>query len=210
VLLDDTLRLVLSDERRVDVTEHRTGPVRSESARLDILAATASLFSSRGYDHLTMEGIAAAAGVGKQTIYRWWGSKGALVAECLLEGLLLPERFTPADTGDLRADLVDWLRLLLDTIEKLGGGAFLRSLVVAAAESDDVGARLQEGLGVDEYLVARLRSAVDAGDLPAEAPLAEIGEALVGAVILRSLSRTTTLGASPERLVDAVLGGRRA
>jgi AcrR family transcriptional regulator len=192
------------------MAEHRTGPVRSESARLAILTATAQLFSTRGYDHLTMEGIASRAGVGKQTIYRWWGSKGALVAECLIEGLLLPERFTPADTGDLRADLVGWLGRIIDTVDKLGGDAFLRSLIVAAAESDDVGARLQEGLGVGDDLVDRLRSAVASGDLRADAPLEEIGEALVGAVILRSLSRMPDRRDEvPERLVDAVLGGQR-
>jgi len=61
----------------------RSGPVRSEAARQAILEATARLLVERGYDHLTMEGIAATAGVGKQTVYRWWPSKGAVIAECL-------------------------------------------------------------------------------------------------------------------------------
>ena len=67
-----------------------------------ILDATARLFAERGYDHLTIEGIAAEADVGKQTIYRWWPSKGALVADCLLEGMLLPSgssRPTPATSA---------------------------------------------------------------------------------------------------------------
>lgn len=42
-----------------------TGPVRSEAARLAILDAAVSLFAERGYDHLTMKGIARCAGVGK-------------------------------------------------------------------------------------------------------------------------------------------------
>ena len=53
-------------------------------------------FAERGYDHLTMEGIAATAGVGKQTVYRWWPSKGAVIAECLLEGKLLTQPLAPA------------------------------------------------------------------------------------------------------------------
>ncbi len=64
----------------------RSGPVRSEAARLAILDAAVALFAERGYDHLTIEGIARRAGVGKQTIYRWWSSKGDVIAEAILEG----------------------------------------------------------------------------------------------------------------------------
>ena len=57
------------------MNEHRAGPVRSAAAREAILAATAKMFQEQGYDQLSIEGIAREAGVGKQTIYRWWGSK---------------------------------------------------------------------------------------------------------------------------------------
>jgi AcrR family transcriptional regulator len=58
----------------VQVNEHRTGRVRSEAAREAILSATVRLIHARGYDHLTIEGVAKEAHVGKQTIYRWWPS----------------------------------------------------------------------------------------------------------------------------------------
>ena len=90
-------------------TERRRGAARSEPARVAILTATAKLFAEQGYDHLTMEGIAAEARVGKQTIYRWWRSKSALIADCLIAGLLIPEWLTPANTGSERADLTAWL-----------------------------------------------------------------------------------------------------
>ncbi|MGO7983441.1 helix-turn-helix domain-containing protein, partial [Rhizobium johnstonii] len=76
------------------MAEHRRGPVRSEVARMAILEATARQFEARGYDQLTMEGIAAEAKVGKQTIYRWWPSKSALVADCLIAGLLFQHRLS--------------------------------------------------------------------------------------------------------------------
>ena len=69
----------------------RRGPKRSEEARLAILHAAAARVVAHGYDHLTMEGVAADAKVGKQTIYRWWPSRSALVADCLAERLLLAE-----------------------------------------------------------------------------------------------------------------------
>ena len=91
------------------MTFRRTGPVRSEEARTAILAATGRLMSERGYEHLTIEGIAQEAGVGKQTIYRWWKSKGEIIADSLLDGLIFNERLTLPDTGNIQIDLVDWL-----------------------------------------------------------------------------------------------------
>ena len=188
------------------MSEHRQGPVRSEAARVAILEATARLFQARGYEHLTMEGIASEAGVGKQTIYRWWPSRAALVADCLLEGRLFSERLNFPNTGDLRRDLVTWLDKIFDVIDEPAGDLLWRSLIAVATESEDVGRRLYESLGIGSSLVPRLRAAVDASDLRADAPVEEIGEALVGALILRALSRLPTQPGSAERLVDAVLG----
>lgn len=196
----------MGDGYHVLVSEHRRGPVRSEAARVAILDATARLFESRGYDHLTMEGIAAEAHVGKQTIYRWWPSKGALVADCLLEGLLFRQGFSPADTGDLRADLTAWLRGILGFVDREGGDTMVHSLIAAAGDHPSVGARLSEQLGANSLLHARFEAAVAAGQLSPDRPLDELGDALVGAVVLRALSRTPSDAAAAGRLVDAVLG----
>ena len=193
-------------EYHVLVSEHRGGPVRSEAARIAILDATARLFEIRGYDHLTMEGIAAEAHVGKQTIYRWWPSKGALVADCLLEGRLFRDGFSPADTGDLRADLTAWLRGILGFVDREGGVTMVHSLIAAAGDHPSVGSRLSEQLGANRLLHARLESAVAAGQLSPDRPLEELGDAFVGAVVLRALSRAPADAAVAARLVDAVLG----
>lgn len=189
------------------MTDHRAGPIRSEAARAAILAATARIFAAQGYDRLTMEGIAAEAGVGKQTIYRWWPSKGALIAECLIDGQLLPEDFTPPDTGDLRADLRTWLRRISEVVSRYGGDDLIRSLVAASADNEEIGRRLQESFGADEILVARLRAGVEAGDLRRDAPLQEIGQALLGAIILNALSHTSAPNEGfADRLVDVIFG----
>lgn len=185
--------------------------MRSEAARVAILQATARLFQDRGYDHLTMEGIAGEAGVGKQTIYRWWPSKGALVADCLLEGLLFPEQFALPNTGDLRADLATWLRNIFAVLEQPSGEMLMRSLIAAAAENADVGRRLYDSLGTGSSLNARLREdSIRSGrgdaELRDDAPVEQVGEALVGAVVLRALSRLPSPSGLPERLVNAVLG----
>ncbi len=58
---------------------------RSEKSRTAIVTATRELLLERGFDGLTIEAVAARAGVGKQTIYRWWPSRPALVADVMLE-----------------------------------------------------------------------------------------------------------------------------
>jgi len=58
---------------------------RSETSRRAILDAAFALIREKGVAALSVEGIAARAGVGKQTIYRWWPSKGVVAVDALLE-----------------------------------------------------------------------------------------------------------------------------
>ncbi|QUW19485.1 TetR/AcrR family transcriptional regulator [Agrococcus sp. Marseille-Q4369] len=183
----------------------RTGPVRSEAARIAILDATAALFAERGYEHLTIEGVAARAGVGKQTIYRWWRSKGALVAECLLEGLLFDDRLALPDTGDVRADMQAWLTTVFAVIDAEPG--LVLSLLAAAAEHPEVGARLRDSLTGSASISGRLDAAIGTttGLRPGVAT-EQLAEALIGAVVLRALSRTSSTADDAARLVDLLIG----
>lgn len=175
--------------------------MRSAEARDAVLAATAQLFQQQGYDKLTIEGIAREAGVGKQTIYRWWSSRGALIADCLTEGRLFPVEFDVPDTGDLLRDIEHWLDAVMAVLDARNGGELLRSLVAAAAEDPAVGDGLSEGLGVERNLSARLVIAVHAGQLPQNAPIEEIGQAILGAIIVRSMGRQHNSGDSLRALV---------
>jgi AcrR family transcriptional regulator len=83
------------------------GRPRSQATRRKILdAAIAELFQ-RGYGTLTIEGIAARAGAGKQTIYRWWDSKADLVLDAMLD--LASSLIAVPDTGSLAGDLETFL-----------------------------------------------------------------------------------------------------
>lgn len=62
-----------------------SGRRRNEEARQAILDATFRLLQESGGPGFTLEATAAAAGVGRQTIYRWWSGKGQLIAEALAE-----------------------------------------------------------------------------------------------------------------------------
>jgi AcrR family transcriptional regulator len=84
-----------------------TGPPnpqrRNEASRRAILDAALQLCAETGYRRVTIEAIAAHAGVSKKTIYRWWPSKGAVVLEAVDDMANLVAEFP--DTGDLAADL---------------------------------------------------------------------------------------------------------
>ena len=187
------------------MTEHRSGPVRSAAARDSILDATARLFAQQGYDHLTMEGIAKEAGVGKQTIYRWWPSRGALIVDCMIEGRLIPLDIDIPDTGELRRDLDAWLESILTVVADPRGGSLLRSLVAAAAEDAAVGDRLAESLGADQTLSLRFASAARIGQLAADAPVDQLGLAILGAITLPILARRPIDLIEFRRLVDYLI-----
>src|SRR3712207_5148615 len=108
------------------------GRPRSEETRRAILAASVAAVDDEGYGRLTMEGLARRAGVSKQTIYRWWPTKGAVVLEALIEGAR--EAAPARDSGSFEADL---RRLVRDTVSAVSSSAGLLSALMAEAQLDD-------------------------------------------------------------------------
>lgn len=106
---------------------------RNEQSRQAILDASIALISERGYDNVSIEAIARRAGCGKQTIYRWWPSKGAVVLEAATRSLN-PVVVFP-DTGDIVADLRTQLLGILELVTTTGFGAAYRG-VITAGQSD--------------------------------------------------------------------------
>lgn len=101
----------------VDTPTTSTAPIRkpgrprSAQAHQAILDATLALLVEEGYQGMSLEAVAARAGVGKTTIYRRWASKEQLVVD-MLASLDTNPHFH--ETGDLRADLIAHLRRELD------------------------------------------------------------------------------------------------
>ena len=78
---------------------------RSEASRQAILDATVELLEDGGWGALTVEAIAARAGVGKQTIYRWYGGDlGRIVVDAFIGAS--DQRLDPPNTGSVRGDLL--------------------------------------------------------------------------------------------------------
>ena len=129
---------------------------RSEKSRTAIVTATRELLLERGFDGLTIEAVAARAGVGKQTIYRWWPSRPALVADVMLEDA--DKILTPVEhTDDLATDLVSWVRKLTTTLTSARGSAMLRTLTVAGMEHEDTKTKLRAGFSKPLHDSVRMR-----------------------------------------------------
>jgi AcrR family transcriptional regulator len=99
---------------------------RSESARIAVLEAADDLLVERGFAGVTIESIAAKAGVAKQTIYRWWDSKTDILFDALTQDA--EEFFTVPDTGDFGSDLRVRLRELATFLTATDAGAVVRAL----------------------------------------------------------------------------------
>lgn len=101
-----------------------------------MLDATVEMLEEVGYRNLTIEGVARRAGVGKQTIYRWWhGSKPALVLEAFTQ--VSDERVEPPDTGDVRRDLLAILEPVFHLQADLRTGtALANKTLMAEAQLD--------------------------------------------------------------------------
>ncbi|GAA1675989.1 TetR/AcrR family transcriptional regulator [Fodinicola feengrottensis] len=116
-----------------DPRRPHTGRRRNEAARQAILDATSELLGQPNGAALTIDMIAAAAGVGKQTIYRWWPSKGAVLLEAMTD-LARTSAPTP-DTGALASDLHTFLASTFHAAGSEPAASRLRT-VMAEAQRD--------------------------------------------------------------------------
>jgi AcrR family transcriptional regulator len=159
---------------------------RSVRAHRAILAATTELLAEVGYRALTIEGVAARAGVGKTTVYRWWPSKGALVIEAISQAL--PAAAQP-DTGDLRQDLISAVERVVHTLTRTPAGAVIPALAADAMTDPDLSERLRNQLVRPRRsaLAEVLLRAAARGELPADVDTDLLLDVYAGAVFHRVL-----------------------
>jgi AcrR family transcriptional regulator len=165
---------------------------RSERSRLAILTAARDLLTEAGYAELTIEAIAARAGVGKQTIYRWWPGKGAVILDALVE---TAGEATLPDTGDLGADLRLVLRATVAELADPALSATTRALTIETLGNDGLAAQVRDRLlrPQMEAVKERLRAGRAAGQVREDVDLDQAVELLIGPPYHRWMLRTGPL-----------------
>jgi AcrR family transcriptional regulator len=120
-----------------------SGRPRSEASRSAILDAAYWQVMERGYGAVTAESIAKAAAAGKQTLYRWWPSKAAVILDALAEkGRARIDR--PMEAAIKSGDLLGYLRSLVPTMAAVG--PVLRHLMAEAQFDPKLRAMFRERL----------------------------------------------------------------
>jgi AcrR family transcriptional regulator len=120
----------------------RGGRPRDPSRDGVIRAAILSLLAEVGYGALTMDAVAAEAGVGKATIYRRWRTKEDLVADTIAE--ISRAEVTPADTGSLEGDLREMLHTVVSAVNGPMGAA-TQALLSTVPHNPALAAAFREG-----------------------------------------------------------------
>jgi AcrR family transcriptional regulator len=177
---------------------------RSESARLAILEAADDLLVERGFAGVTMEAIAARAGVAKQTIYRWWNNKADVLLDAFLRDMA--EGLLEIDHGDVERDLRAYLRLLAAFLGESETGATFRALIGNGHLDAAFGERFR-----GQYVDAQhrrnrgmLERGIERGQLPADLDADVEADQLVGPLFYRALVTREPLD---EGFVDRLVGG---
>jgi AcrR family transcriptional regulator len=186
----------------------KRGRPRSERARRAILTAALDLAADEGARQVTMEAIANRAGVSKETLYRWWRSKGDVLLEALAargdEVIPIP------NTGRLPADLHAFMRATADALDP-PTRRVLRALAAEAAADPGFAEKMR-----DQFLARRraalatvLERGVERGEIPAER-VAPALDFIYGTLWYRLIFAIAPLDRSWAATVTDAIAGRNA
>jgi AcrR family transcriptional regulator len=187
------------------------GRPRSAEADRAILAATLDLLASRGLAAMSIEEIAARAGVGKATIYRRWPSKGLLALDAFVMSFQAQQPLP--DTGTLRGDLMAALTAWVRAVTRTSMGPMLTGLIAEAQRDASLHAawreRVLEPLRTQHRVM--LDRAIARGEIPATVDREVVLDLFFGAAQHRLL-----LGHLPltdefiQTVVDVIVDGIRS
>lgn len=200
-------------ETEIAQLQRAPGRPRDERAHRAILDAALERFIAEGYEAMSMEAIAADAGVGKATIYRRWHSKAELVSEAiggLAEDIVVP------DTGSVRADLIRLASYIHESAGSTMGRCFGR-MVGEMDTNPELGQVYWDNVILPRRRLLRslFKRGLERGELRHDLDLDLAVDMLAGPVILRrnhlrfARDKGEVDRSFIERMVDYLLGGMK-
>jgi AcrR family transcriptional regulator len=166
-------------------------PGRPRDARADaaILSATLDLFSEVGFEGMSIEAVAARAGVGKTTIYRRWPSKEAIVVAAVSTSLGRAE--PPVDTGTVAGDLAAMAKRAHRFLTGTLSGQVLPQMMCHVAADTALGR-----LYVEQVLEPKRRRLIETlqrgrarGELREDLDLSVAADSILGVLVFLRLTR---------------------
>lgn len=190
------------------VLDRGRGRPRSVEADRAILAATVDLLAGEGYGRLSMEGVAAQAGVGKATVYRRWPCKSDLVVHALR--CVAAEQDLTADTGTVRGDLVTFMAQMVDKMRRSEAGRILPGLLAEFSRHPELAAAFRQGFIEPRraLVVEALRRGVERGEVRPGTDFDLVVD--VGVAVFQHRLLVTGMAIDdglPERIADLLLEG---
>jgi len=190
-----------------DMTDR--SPARADRTEV-IRQAALDLALEVGFNRLSIEAVAARAGVGKHTIYRRWPSKGALFMDAVLS--VNPPALEYPDTGDVEADLRTQVHAAIDLVGRPPFGPLYRALLGEAQHDPAIAAAVNERFIAPQTqrTIARLEAARDQGQIAEEFDLELAMDMWSGPLYYRFLiTQEPITHEHADRVLAALLAGMR-
>jgi AcrR family transcriptional regulator len=187
----------------------RRGRGRPRDPRTDdrIVSAAAELLRQRGFERMTVDDVAARAGVGKATVYRRWPSKDDLAVAAMerLYSVEMPD----VDTGSLRGDLTENYRAVLTFVGSPEGSAYLKMSIAESVRDERIAALYRTATERAENQARQMYlRAIARGEIRDDADLDFCVQWLGGLIATRAITnRPLPTQDDVPRLVDMTIGG---
>jgi len=192
-------------------TDRKLGRPRDAAVDAAITRAVLEVLDEVGLNAMSMDAVAARAGVGKATIYRRWDSKEDLVVDVmasLVAAVEVPE------SDDIRTDLITLLVRLRVFMSDVKAGSIFPWLIGEVAAGTEVGRNYANAVIIPRRaMIAQvIAHAIEIGSLRRDLDVQLAVDMITGPAILRKMMAPVR-GVDEsweEKLVDALLVGWRA
>jgi AcrR family transcriptional regulator len=195
-----------ADSVEVPVRRGRGRPRNPETDQR-ITAAAAELMLLRGFERMTVDDVAAKAGVGKATVYRRWPSKDDLAVAAMAE--IYASEMPDVDTGSIRTDLKQSLVTALSFVNSPRGAAYLRTSMAEAVRDERIAALYRASAERVEKNAAKMyERAIARGEVRRDIDVALVVQWIGGLIGIRAITRRPLPDVEDvDALVDFTLRG---